>query len=252
LGAEELLSVTGLSAFYPSGKSLYSNSADQILFDINFKINIGEIIAVVGESGCGKSTLGKSLIGLVPHIEGKFLFKNKNYNPLNMKKIRSYIQIVFQDPYGSLNPRLTIGQTLLEVLKKYSDSESLNGEIKKLLNDVQLPGDIYYNYPHQLSGGQRQRACIARALAVRPEILICDEIISALDISIQSKILNLILDLRSEYDISILFTTHDLKVVRAISDTLLVMYKGRIVEQGTANDIFNNPKHMYTKQLLSS
>ncbi|MEE8437842.1 MAG: ATP-binding cassette domain-containing protein [Candidatus Neomarinimicrobiota bacterium] len=175
-----------------------------------------------------------------------------NYNPLQMDKLRRDIQIVFQDPYGSLNPRLTIGQALQEVVEKYSPLNDRRGKVYKLINDVQLSADIYFSYPHELSGGQRQRACIARALAVGPKVLICDEIISALDISVQSKILNLILDLKSEYDLGILFTTHDLKVVRAISDGILIMSKGRIVERGTSDEIFNNPKHMYTKKLLSS
>lgn len=247
------MDVSGLCAFYPGAHSILSGDRrSQILFDIYFKLNSGEIITVVGESGCGKSTLGKTLIGLVQDIQGRFLYRNKIYNPLQMDKLRRDIQIVFQDPYGSLNPRLTIGQVLDEVVEKYSTSNDRGGQVNKLMNAVQLPADIYFSYPHELSGGQRQRACIARALAVQPKVLICDEIISALDISIQSKILNLILDLKSEYDLGILFTTHDLKVVRAISDGILIMSKGRIVERGTADEIFNKPKHMYTKKLLSS
>ncbi|MEE8336359.1 MAG: ATP-binding cassette domain-containing protein [Candidatus Neomarinimicrobiota bacterium] len=247
------MAVSGLCAFYPGAQSILSRDRrSQILFDIFFKLNSGEIISVAGESGCGKSTLGKTLIGLVQDIEGKFLYRNKIYNPLQMDNLRRDIQIVFQDPYGSLNPRLTIGQVLDEVVERYSTSNDRPKQVYKLMNDVQLPADIYFSYPHELSGGQRQRACIARALAVQPKVLICDEIISALDISIQSKILNLILDLKSEYELGILFTTHDLKVVRAISDGILIMSKGRIVERGTADEIFDKPKHMYTKKLLSS
>lgn len=224
----------------------------QVLFDVSLTLQPGEITAIVGESGSGKSTLSKALVGLVQDLKGRFMFQGEEYNPLSMGQLREKIQIVFQDPYGSLNPRHTIGQALLEVVKYYPVSLDHRLRVQALLKDVQLSEDTYYRYPHELSGGQRQRACIARALAVDPKILICDEIVSALDVSVQAKILNLILDLRREHNLSILFTTHDLKVVQVFCDQVIVMYQGRIVEEGSVKRVFSSPKHFYTKILLSA
>lgn len=249
-----ILDVSNLNAFYPVGKiSLFSRAQKfQALFNISLVLNRGEITAVVGESGSGKSTLGKALVGLIPNLKGRFLFEGKQYNPLSMEKLREKIQIVFQDPYGSLNPRLKIGHALLEVVNYYPSTQDSDFRVKMLLQDVELSEDTFYRYPHELSGGQRQRVCIARALAVNPKIMVCDEIVSALDVSVQAKILNLILDLRNKHNLSILFTTHDLKIVKAFCDRVIVMHKGHIVEEGLVNKVFLSPKHSYTKILLSA
>ena len=169
-----------------------------------------------------------------------------------MEHLRKHIQIVFQDPYSSLNPRMTIGQALSEVLRMYPDEMEINDRLANCIEDVQLPADALYKYPHELSGGQRQRVCIARALAVAPQVLICDEIVSALDVSVQAKILNLVQALVRKQNLAILFTAHDLRVVEAFADNVIVLQKGNIVEAASVINLFTNPGHSYTRSLLAS
>ncbi len=249
-----VLSLQNVSAFYPSSSASFFGSAGwtQILKDINFDLHAGEILSIVGESGSGKSTLGKSIVGLVPKISGSFIFKTEEYHPSNMRHLRQKIQIIFQDPYSSLNPRMSVNETLNEVIQLYPNAKNPNERLTALMDQTEIPKDAAAKYPHELSGGQRQRVCIARSLAVEPDVLICDEIVSALDVSVQAKILNLMKDLSEQKSISILFTTHDLHVVESFTDTVLVMNGGHIVESGTVEQVFQNPKHEYTQILLGS
>jgi|TARA_Y100000031_G_C8178295_1_gene365167 peptide/nickel transport system ATP-binding protein len=249
-----VVSLQGVSAYYPtSSDSFFVQSGwTRILEDISFQLSAGEILSIVGESGSGKSTLGKSIVGLVPKISGTFAFRSKTYNPLDMDHLREHIQIIFQDPYSSMNPMMTVSETLEEVIRLYPKTEELNTRMSRLLDRANIPKDALTKYPHELSGGQRQRVCIARSLAVEPEVLICDEIVSALDVSVQAKILNLLKDLAEQKSIAILFTTHDLHVVESFADNVLVMTKGKIAESGSVEDIFQNPANDYTKSLLEA
>lgn len=248
-----VLSLQNVSAYYPSSASFFGKPGwTQALADINFDLGEGEILSVVGESGSGKSTLGKSIVGLVPKISGSFIFRSEKYNPLNMDHLREHVQIIFQDPYSSMNPMMTVSETLEEVLQFYPNNKDYTERITALLDQANIPKDALGKYPHELSGGQRQRVCIARSLAVNPDVLICDEIVSALDVSVQAKILNLLKDLSEEKSIAILFTTHDLHVVESFADNVLVMTDGKIVESGTVDDVFQHPSHDYTKSLLEA
>ena len=248
-----LLELRKLSAFYYSQQGFFKQRKPfQALHNINLSLFSGQIIAVVGESGCGKSTLGRAVVGLVDHIEGKLLFEGNPFKPEEMFAQRSAIQIIFQDPYSSLNPRLTVGKTLQEVLQFHHPGKDIQEEIDRLLTAVQLPGVVSQEYPHELSGGQRQRVCIARALAVSPKVLICDEIVSALDVSVQGRILNLLKSLNQEQNLALLFTTHDLRLVRSFAHYVVVMYLGTIVEASETSQLFQNPQHPYTKALLSA
>ena len=245
-----ILTVQGLSVFFPKKQGLFykNRSPGQVLFDINLDVFIGRITALVGESGSGKTTIGNALVGLVDHFSGEFQFDGTLYNPLKMSHLRSEIQFIFQDSLSALNPRMTTGQTLNEVLLLHHSSETVGS----LLEQVDLYGEITGKYPHEISGGQRQRVNIARALAVNPQVLICDEIVSALDLSIQAKILNLITSLVRERNLAILFISHDLNVVKAFADSIIVLSKGKIVERGDAQQIMNSPQHHYTQSLISA
>ncbi len=225
---------------------------------VSFHLNRGETLAVVGESGCGKSTLAKCLVGLLPATSGSIRigenlidgFSAKAWQPLRQK-----IQMVFQDPFSSLNPRLTIGEILEEPLELQHltlTREGRTAKVGKLLEMVGLTPSVRGRFPHELSGGQRQRVGIARALAVEPEILVCDEPVSALDVSIQAQILNLFLKLQKELELTMVFITHDLRVASLVSHRVAVFYLGEIVEQGETNTVFSNPRHPYTRSLLAS
>ncbi|MBT3217102.1 MAG: ABC transporter ATP-binding protein [Candidatus Marinimicrobia bacterium] len=249
-----VLSLKNVSAYYPSSATTLFGTGGwtQILFEINFDLNPGEILSVVGESGSGKSTLGKSIIGLIPKVGGSFEFNSEEYQPSVMNHLRKKIQIIFQDPYSSLNPRMTVSETLNEVVEFYPNELNPDKRLSSLLDQTELPKDSVSKYPHELSGGQRQRVCIARSLAVEPDVLICDEIVSALDVSVQAKILNLIKDLSNEKSIAVLFTTHDLHVVESFANNVLIMTKGRIVESGNVKQVFKYPEHDYTQMLIHS
>lgn len=224
---------------------------------INFSLYEQETLAIVGESGCGKSTTGRSLLRLIQAQSGEILFKGQDINKLSkqeMQKIRRDIQFIFQDPYASLDPRQTVGYSIMEplLIHKVAQGKEAHERVEWLLEKVGLPGDMAQRYPHEFSGGQRQRICIARALALNPKIVIADESVSALDVSIQAQIVNLLMDLQQEFGISYLFISHDMAVVERISHRIAVMYLGQIVELGSRKAIFENPQHPYTKKLIDA
>ena len=254
-----LLEVNQLNTWYQKSNSFFGKkSYVKALNDVDLKVYKGECLGLVGESGSGKSTLSKSIMRIVTPQSGEIIYKGHNileYNDKQLKALRKDIQIVFQNPYASLNPRLTIGYMLLEPLLVHkmfnSKGEAIN-RVQKLLEMVGLSKEYYDRYPHELSGGQRQRVVIARALTLEPEFLICDECVSALDVSVQAQIINLLLDLKSRLDLSLIFISHDLAVVQFISDRVIVMQGGKIVERGNSNDIIMSPKTDYTKRLISA
>ena len=237
--------------------------------NVSFVLEPGKILSIVGESGCGKSTLVKSLVGLVPMDSGEFKLFGKKVVKGRVEtaagaaagmgtvqkscRVSDLVQMIFQDPFSSLNPRQTIAEILTAPLVargvKLQDAEA---RAKELLERVSLPVDSLQKFPHEFSGGQRQRLCIARSLMVKPKILLCDEVTSALDVSVQAQILHLLDDLRNEFGLSIVFISHDMQVVRALSDDVLVMYFGHIVERGPADVVLTNPQHEYTQKLLAS
>jgi len=225
--------------------------------DVSFVISKGEVLGLAGESGCGKSTLSRSLLGLLPLHSGKLFFAGRDIaslSPRGWGLLRKDIQLIFQDPYSSLNPRMTIGDMLAEPLRAQSivPPNQLQAEARRLLDLVQLPADSLQRYPHQFSGGQRQRIGIARALALRPQLLICDESVSALDVSVQAQILNLLKELQQEFGLTYLFISHDLAVVHYISDRVMVMHQGKIVESGTAGQVLKHPQQAYTRRLVAA
>lgn len=252
---KELLRVEHLKKYFytPSG---VLHAVD----DINFTLNKGETLGVVGESGCGKSTMGRTILRLHEHTDGKVYFEGKNifeYSKHQMKELRKDMQIIFQDPFASLNPRATVSEAIAEPLlvqKLYSkrDKEGVEKRVSELMDLVGLAKRLTNSYPHELDGGRRQRIGIARALALRPKFIVCDEPVSALDVSIQAQILNLMQDLQDELGLTYLFITHDLSVVKHFSNDILVMYLGQMVEKAPAELLFQNPQHPYTKALLSA
>ncbi len=248
-----VLELNNVSAFYPGKQSFFKkHKLIQANYNIDLNLRPGEILAIVGESGSGKSTLGNTIVGLVDDFEGEFMFQGSKYNPLEMSDLRSEIQIIFQDSLSSLNPRMKIWTAITAVIKHHHPIVDVKERMEELFSKVNLSINTADKYPHELSGGQRQRACIARALAVEPKILICDEIVSALDVSVQAKILNLLLKLVEEDHLAILFTTHDLHVVESFAHHVAVMKDGEIVEKGITKDIFSNPQNAYTMTLLQS
>lgn len=226
--------------------------------DVTFSINEGETMGLVGESGCGKSTLGRTIIHLLESTDGTIRFNGNDVTHLNkdgLRKLREDMQIIFQDPYSSLNPRLTLRDTIMEPLKlsgRFADSTAVAAETDRLLDLVGLEKRFRESYPHELDGGRRQRVGIARAIALNPKFIVCDEPVSALDVSIQAQILNLLMDLQDEYKLTYLFVTHDLSVVRHISTNICVMYLGQMVETAPTQELFDHPLHPYTKALLSA
>ncbi|MBI5644212.1 MAG: ABC transporter ATP-binding protein [Deltaproteobacteria bacterium] len=257
---EPLLEVKRLKTYYPIRKGLLKRVAGHVkaVDGIDLSVRKGSTLALVGESGCGKTTAGKSIIQLIRPTEGEILFNGKDLTRLNEKELKPYrarIQIIFQDPYSSLNPRLTVKDTIeegLKALKPDMGRSERHAKIAATLERVGLGADMMHRYPHQFSGGQRQRIGIARALAVDPEFIVCDEAVSALDVSVQAQILNLLKSIQRDFGLSFLFITHDLGVVEYIADEVAVMYGGRIVERGLTEEIFSNPKDDYTKKLLEA
>ena len=225
---------------------------------VNITVEKGTTLGVVGESGCGKSTLGRCLIRLIEPTGGEVLYNGKNilgYNKHEMRDIRKKMQIIFQDPYSSINPRMTVSDIIAEnmiVNKMYSSKEEIWKHTIRLMDTVGLARRLAYAYPHELDGGRRQRIGIARALSVNPEFIICDEPVSALDVSIQAQILNLLMDLQDEFGLTYVFITHNMSVVKHISDKIAVMYLGQCIEKAESDELFKNPKHPYTKALLSA
>jgi len=227
----------------------------QALAGVTLTVNRGETLAVVGESGCGKSTLARALVRLLTVDGGQIDYDGQDVRALRGEALRRYnrrVQMVFQDPYGSLNPRMTVGETISEALRVHRmvPTDRIGARVAELLHLVRLPAGAADRQPHEFSGGQRQRIAIARALAVEPELLIADEIVSALDVSVQAQVLNLLLDMQEELGLAILFVSHDLRVVRHLAHQVAVMYLGRVVEHGPAERVFEAPLHPYTQALL--
>lgn len=254
-----LLQVSNLRIWFPTERNILGKPLDyyKAVDDVSFTLHKGEVLGLVGESGCGKSTLSRSLIGLLPVHSGSINFEGEELAALPIREwahVRRKIQMIFQDPYSSLNPRMTIGDMLTEPLLVHSmvPKHELKREALRLLDLVQLPAESMNRYPHQFSGGQRQRLGIARALSLRPELLICDESVSALDVSIQAQILNLLKDLQLEFNLTYLFISHDLSVVHYISDRVMVMHAGKIVESGDAEQVLKHPKDIYTQRLVAA
>ena len=250
-----LLSVRNLSLSFPQKRS---KKRIQAIDGVNLEIYEGEILGLAGESGCGKSSLSRAIMGLNKPEKGEILLENISLfslSPKELRKKRHLFQMIFQDPYSSLNPRMTVGKTLEDALSKRKNPPSPKRgreEVLHLLEKVKLDSRSERKYPHEFSGGQRQRIAIARALSVEPKFLIADEAVSALDVSIQSQILNLLLDLRKSLGLTILFISHDLNVIRQISDRIAIMQAGKIKEIGEAKDVFENPQNPYTKTLLNA
>ena len=225
--------------------------------DVTFTINKGEVLGVVGESGCGKSTLGRTVLGMHPATGGQIFYKGRDItepSPTEKKKLRQNMQMIFQDPYASLNPRMTVFSLIADPLKVNFGmrGKMLEAKVKDLMNTVGLAERFMYAYPHELDGGRRQRIGVARALSLDPEFIVCDEPVSALDVSIQAQILNLLQDLQEVNQLTYIFVTHDLSVVKHISNEILVMYMGCMVEKCASDELFENPIHPYTKALLAA
>ena len=254
---EKLLEVNGLKKYFVSGSSVRTKSYIKAVDDLSFFIYRGETLGIVGESGCGKSTMGRTVLRLLNPTEGETYFDGENINHYSKKKLRELrkeVQMIFQDPYGSLNQRMTVGSMLSEVVRthKIVAKKDTVSYIQGLLQDVGLNAEHYWKYPHEFSGGQRQRISIARALAVKPKLIVCDEAVSALDVSVQAQVLNLLQKLKKEYNLTYLFISHDLSVVKHISDRVAVMYLGKIVELADKHDLYKQPLHPYTQALLSA
>jgi peptide/nickel transport system ATP-binding protein len=256
----EILRVENLKVFFLDRKSFFGKvlSEYKAVDDVSFTVNKNETIGLVGESGCGKTTLGRAILQLVKPTSGKIFFEGKDltsYSPEALRVLRKDLQIVFQDPYGSLNPTMTIGDAITEPIKVHfpeKGKKERREQAVHLLEQVSLTGDILNRHPHSFSGGQRQRICIARALALDPDFLIFDESVSALDVSVQAQVLNLINDLKAQYSFTSIFISHDLAVVHYISDRIIVMKAGKIEEEGTADEVFFSPKADYTQKLIAA
>jgi peptide/nickel transport system ATP-binding protein len=258
--SEPLLSVEGLRTWFPIKRGLLRATVGhvQAVTDVGLEIGAGRTLALVGESGCGKTTVGRSILRLTPAQAGRVTFRGVDLLTLSPAQLRPYrreLQIIFQDPMASLDPRMRVRDAVAEGMRSFGigvDEADRTARVERLFERVQLdPGQIW-RYPHEFSGGQRQRICIARALAVEPKLIVCDEAVSALDVSIQAQILNLLADLQKELGLAYLFITHDLGVVRSLADDVAVMYLGRIVETGPTEQIFGDPRHPYTQGLLAA
>jgi oligopeptide/dipeptide ABC transporter ATP-binding protein len=251
--------IYNLKKYYPVNEKFFSSKQRYVkaLDDVNLTIRKGETFGLVGESGCGKTTLGKCLLKIIPPTDGKIVFEGTDLGTLSKKemlRIRQKMQIIFQDPFSSLNPRMAVGTLLKEPLlaHKLMSSSAAEERVKEVLGMVGLKYFYMHRYPHEFSGGQRQRISIARALVMNPNFIVCDEPVSALDVSVQSQVLNLLGDLKAKMNLTYLFISHDLSVVRHISDRIGVMYLGKIVELAEEPELYNKPLHPYTQALLSA
>ncbi|MDR2096724.1 MAG: ATP-binding cassette domain-containing protein [Treponema sp.] len=254
-----LLEIRHLKKYFPVHRETFFKKKRflKAVDDVSLTIREGETIGLVGESGCGKSTLGRTVLGLYAPTSGEVFFEGERINSMDKKRFRltrKNMQIIFQDPYAALNPRKTIFQSVLAPLEAFAlgNKTERRERVEQILNYVEIGGDMPYRYPHELSGGQRQRAVIARAFVLNPRLVVCDEPMSSLDVSIQSQILNLMKRFQREQKLAYLFISHDLSVVRYLCDRVLVMYLGKVVETGIREDIFDNPGHPYTRALLSA
>ena len=256
----KILEIQNIKTYFPKNKTFFGKTIDYVkaVDDVTLDVYEGETLGLVGESGCGKTTLGRTILRLTEPTEGKIFFQRNDLlrlKPDDMRQLRKDMQIIFQDPYSSLNPRITIGEALMEPMQVHnilSNNNQRKEKVYELLKKVGLEEKQYGRYPHEFSGGQRQRVCIARALSLNPKFIICDESVSALDVSVQAQVLNLLNDLKREFKFTYIFISHDLSVVKFMSDRMCVMNKGKIEEMGDADQIYLNPQSDYTKNLISS
>lgn len=257
---QPVLQLDGIKTWFPSKTNIFGKPLEYVkaVDDVSFNVYPGETLGLVGESGCGKTTLGRTILRLVEPTAGKIIFEGKDLRAMGQKELkdmRKHMQIIFQDPYSSLNPRLTIGSAIMEPMQVHnllSNDKERKEKVIELLEKVNLKADHFSRYPHEFSGGQRQRICIARALGLNPRFIICDESVSALDVSVQAQVLNLLISLREEFKFTYIFISHDLSVVKFMSDRMVVMNKGKIEEMGQADMIYNHPQQEYTKKLIEA
>jgi len=257
---EPILSIKNVKTHFPVKSGFFGKVKDYVkaVDDVSFDVYPGETLGLVGESGCGKTTLGRTILRLIEPTAGEIIFKGENLvqlNPEDMRDIRKHLQIIFQDPYSSLNPRITIGEAIIEPMKVHkilANDKERKEKVMELLKRVNMEEKHYYRYPHEFSGGQRQRICIARALGLNPQFIICDESVSALDVSIQAQVLNLLNELKRDFHFTYIFISHDLSVVKFMSDRMVVMNMGKVEEMGDADAIYENPQTEYTRKLISA